>query len=456
MENALGVIEGAATVFRRVNAAMFAYYFQLGLRSLRRNPALTALMVMAIGFGVAASMITWSVFRAVSGNPIPDKSAQLYIPQIDSWGPQQNIKGEPAAALSYTDAMALMHAHQATRQTLLYGVGMSVLPEGSHSLPIAVNGYAVSADFFPMFEVPFLYGSGWSAADDDGHAAAVVLSEEFNQKLFGGVNSVGREIVLDGHDYRVSGVTRHWDPKPRFFALFNGSGFEDPTDFYLPFNRALDMQVSPNSNSCRGHLTFAGWDDWLQSNCVWATAWVELDSAAAVQRYREFLQGYAADQQRAGRFEWAPNVRLRNVMQWLDYQQVVPPESRISLIVALGFFAICLINTIGLLLAKFLRRSGEIGVRRALGASRRQIYAQCLIEAGTVGLVGGVLGLLLTAVGVTGVGLLFSPEIARLAHLDVSLIGLTLLVAVFATMAAAFYPAWRAAQVQPAWQLKSN
>jgi putative ABC transport system permease protein len=134
----------------------------------------------------------------------------------------------------------------------------------------------------------------------------------------------------------------------------------------------------------------------------------------------------------------------------------VPPESRISLLVALSFFVICLINTIGLLLAKFLRRAGEIGVRRALGASRREIYTQYLIEAATVGLAGGMFGLLLTAAGISGVGLLFKPEIARLAHLDLSLVGLTLVVAILATVAAAFYPAWRAAQVQPAWQLKSN
>ena len=435
---------------------MFAYYFDLGLRSLKRNPALTALMVMAIGVGVAASMITYSVFRAVSGNPIPDKSAQLFIPQIDGWGPQQNRDGEPADALNYIDAMALMRAHRATRQTFLYGLSMSVLPGGNQSLPVAVNGYAVYGDFFPMFEVPFLYGSSWSAAEDDGHAAVVVLSEELNQKLFGGTNSVGREITLDGHDYRVAGVARHWDPKPRFFALFNGSGFQDPTDFYLPFTRALDVQVNPNGNSCRGHLSFSGWNDWLQSNCVWVTPWVELDSASDVAAYRHFLEGYAADQQRAGRFAWAPNVRLRNVTQWLDYQKIVPTESRISLIVSLGFFVICLINTIGLLLAKFLRRAGEIGVRRALGASRREIYEQYLIEAATVGLAGGVFGLLLTAVGISGVSLLFSPEIARLAHLDLSLVGLTLTVAVLATVAAAFYPAWRAAQVQPAWQLKAN
>src|SRR5690606_29639900 len=125
-------------------------------------------------------------------------------------------------------------------------------------------------------------------------------------------------------------------------------------------------------------------------------------SSAEVARYRRFLDNYAADQQRAGRFNWAPNVRLRDVAQWLDHQQVVPPESRISLIVAVAFFAICLVNTIGLLLAKFLRRAGEIGVRRALGATRREIYAQYLIEAGTVGLAGGLLGLLLTAVGMSG------------------------------------------------------
>jgi putative ABC transport system permease protein len=143
-------------------------------------------------------------------------------------------------------------------------------------------------------------------------------------------------------------------------------------------------------------------------------------------------------------------------MQWLDHERVVPPESRISLLVAMGFFVICLVNTVGLLLAKFLRRSGEIGVRRALGATRREIYTQYLIEAGTVGLAGGVLGLLLTAAGVSGVGILFQPQIAKLARLDFSLVGLTLLVAVVATMLAAFYPAWRAAKVQPAWQLKSN
>jgi len=436
---------------------MFAYYLDLALRSLKRNKLLTALMVVAIGFGVAASMITYSVFRAVSGNPIPDKSAQLFTPQIDSWGPQQNLQGEPPEALNYVDAMALMRARAAKRQTLIYPVELSVLPGGNRDLPIKAEGYAVYGDFFPMFEVPFRYGSGWQAPQDQSRAPLVVLSEEFNRKLFGGADSVGRVIDLGGNEYRVAGVTRHWNPVPRFYGLFGSSGFEEPADFYIPFTRALDLKINTaGNNSCRGNIDMHGWDDWLRSNCVWITPWVELDTPAEVARYRSFLEGYAADQQRAGRFGWAPNVRLRDVMQWLAYEHVVPPESRISLMVALGFFLICLVNTVGLLLAKFMRRAGEIGVRRALGASRREIHVQFLIEAGTVGTAGGLLGLVLTAVGVSGVGLLFRPEIARLAHVDLSLVGLTLAVAIAATVVAAFYPTWRAAHVQPAWHLRSN
>ena len=439
---------------------MFMHYFKLGLRSLRRNPVLTGLMVMSIGMGVAASMTTWSVFRAVSGNPIPEKSAQLFTALIDNRGPQYNYteKGEPPEALSYRDATALVQAHRAKYQTLLYAVAPSVLPEGNHSLPFTAAGYATNTDFFSMFDVPFQYGSAWSAADDDHHAAVAVISHELNAQLFGGADSVGRELTLNNHTYRIVGVTRHWNPQPRFYDLFSHMAFADPVQLYLPFTRAIDLRIdTAGRNNCGGGGVMpSGRDAWLLSECVWIPVWVELQDKAAVDRYRQFLTAYADEQQRAGRFHWAANVRLRSVTDWLDHMHVVPPESRISLMMSVGFFVICLVNTIGLLLAKFMRRAPEIGVRRALGASRREIYAQFLIEAATVGVAGGLLGLLLTAFGMLGVGLLFVPQIARLAHLDAALVALTLLVAVVATVVAAFYPTWRAAQVQPAWQLKTN
>ena len=439
-------------------SGMFAHNLRLGARSLRKNPVLTALMVMAIGFGVAASMITYAVFRAVSGDPIPQKSSRLFVPMIDNRGPQYNNAGEPPDALNYTDAVALMKAHQAKRQTVLFAVRLSVMPEDAQKAPFKVPGYAATGDFFPMFDVPFQYGSGWSTADDEAHAPVIVISRSLNQKLFGGANSVGREIVLDDQQYRIVGVADQWDPKPRFFDMFSGNAYSEPSQVYVPFHRAMDLKVETAGNNNCGGGGKRGDDreGWLHGQCVWISPWVELDSAADVARYRQFLASYADDQRRAGRFNWAPNVRLRDVLSWLGYKHAVPPESRIALVVAVGFFVICLVNTIGLLLAKFMRRSSEIGVRRALGASRGDIYRQFLAEAGMVGLAGGLLGVVLTGVGMLGVGLVFAPEIARLARLDLSLVSLALLVAIAATVLAAFYPTWRAAQVQPAWQLKSN
>jgi putative ABC transport system permease protein len=435
---------------------MFSYYFQLGLRSLRRNPVLTALMVIAIGFGVAASMTTWSVFRATSGNPIPQKSSSLFIAQVDNYGREGNDAGEPLPWLAYTDAMALMHARQAKRQTAIYPVSSSVVPDDPERLAFPARGYAIYGDFFAMFDVPFLFGNGWSAADDDAHASVVVIGRELNDKMFAGANSVGREINLDGVNYRIIGVTDRWEVTPRFFDIDNQGGFGTPGQVYLPFTRAIDLKMKTSGGLTCNRKTGLDWDSFVHSECVWVSLWVELPTLAEADHYRQFLQSYAAEQQHAGRFNWSPNVRLRDVMQWLSHRHVVPKEARISLLIALSFLLICLVNTAGLLLAKFMRRAPEIGVRRALGASKRTIYAQFMTEAATVGLAGAALGLLLTGLGTFYIDRVFDPSIAKLAHVDVSLVGLTILVSLLSTLLAAFYPTWRASQVQPAWQLKSN
>jgi putative ABC transport system permease protein len=437
---------------------MFAYYLQLGLRSLRKNPLLTLLMVMAIGCGVAASMTTYSVFRATSNNPIPQKSSQLFAPQIDNWGPDatKDNKGEPPNAITYTDAINLMRDKRAKRQTALYPAAISVVPADPSMLPFRETSYAWYADAFAMFDIPFLYGHGWTANEDDSHAAVAVIGKALNDKLFNGANSVGRNITLNGRDYRIVGVTDQWNPEPVFYDVINTNGFDDPIEVFIPLTRAVELQTNTNGNNNCSHDPGKGWDSWIRSECVWLGFWAELPTKSEADAYRQYLNGYAAEQQRSGRFHWAPSTRLHNVTEWLEYQKVVPQEAKVSLLVSLGFLLICLVNTVGLLLAKFMRRSSEIGVRRALGAPRKEIYLQFLIEAAAVGLAGGVVGLLLTGLGVMGVSLVFEPDIAKLARLDVSLVLLTMLVAVLTTVLAAFYPTWRAAQVQPAWQLKSN
>jgi putative ABC transport system permease protein len=285
-----------------------------------------------------------------------------------------------------------------------------------------------------------------------------VISSKLSEKLFGDTNSVGRTLNMEGKDYRIVGVLNNWNPQPRFYDVVNTGGFSfGDEDVFLPFERAIAVGMPNDGNTnCSETPKESGFVGLQHSSCVWMAFMVELDTAETAAAYKQYMDSYASDQQKAGRFSWAPNNRLRNLPDWLDSEHVVPSDTKVSLLVALGLLIVCLVNTAGLLLAKFLRRSSEIGVRRALGAPRMAIYGQFLTEAGVVGLAGGVLGLLLTGIGVASVGWVLPKDIATLARLDVNLLILTLLVAVVATVLAGLYPTFRASRVQPAWQLKSN
>lgn len=93
-------------------------------------------------------------------------------------------------------------------------------------------------------------------------------------------------------------------------------------------------------------------------------------------------------------------------------------------------------------------------MRRALGASRRSIFAQCLIEAGLIGLIGGTLGLLLTLAGLGAIR--NQPvEYADLVHLDLPMFAATFVLALAASIVAGLFPASRASRIAPAMQLKT-
>jgi len=437
---------------------MFNYYLRLGLRSLKRNAVLTALMITAIAVGIGAAMTTLTVFRAMSGNPIPQKSSQLFAPQIDNWGPDrpEGLSSDHLEfQLSYTDAMALMKARAAKRQSALMATRFALRPSNPGQKPFKVFARAAYADFFPMFDVPFKYGGPWSAADDENLAPVTVITRETNDRLFGGANSIGKTIRLDNDNYTVTGVLDDWHLIPHFYDL-GIRPFGDSEGVFLPFTRAIDKKMPPTgSTNCNSDVD-PGFAGLLQSECVWLQFWVELPSAADAEKYRTFLNNYAAEQQRLGRFHWPPHTQLRDVTDWLAYRHIVPNEVHILILVSFGFLLVCLMNAMGLMLAKIMGRAGDIGVRRALGASRGAIFMQCLIETGIVGLAGGIVGLGLTALGLWAARSLLTKEFVALTHLDLTDTGLTVLLAVAATVAAGLYPTWRAAHVQPAWQLKAQ
>jgi len=435
----------------------FLYNLSLASRSIRRSPGLSLLMIVSIGLGIAAALTTFAVFAAVSGDPIPWKSSKLFVPQIDFWGPEalEASKGEPPAALSYMDAMALLRDHRATLQSAMYQIVPWVLPDGSKGAPISSVGHAVTHEFFSLLDIPFVAGSGWGQDDDERGAAVAVISQRLSQRLYGSTDSTGRLINVTGKLYQIKGVMSDWHPQPRYYDLFNTGGFTAAQDDILvPFTHAIATQLRHvGSTACRDNPGAQEIKDLLGTNCAWVAYMVQLDDSVSVGIFRDYLDSYAAEQRRIGRFNWKPNNRLRNLKSWLDYRKVVPKEAKTALSVAIGLLLACLISTSGLLLSQYLRRSGEVGVRRALGAPRKAIYSQFLVEAGVVGFLGGILGLLLTTLSLMGLPKILPEGIAALIHLNGSMIFITLFLAMTSTMAASLYPILLVAKTKIGWQI---
>jgi putative ABC transport system permease protein len=437
---------------------MFGYYLELALRSFRRNKVLTALMVLAIALGIGASMTTLTVFHVLSGDPLPQKSHTLFYPQLDPQTRNNYRPGEdPPGQLTRLDAEALLKARRADRQALMTGGGVAVQPQRAGLLPFLADSRYTTSDFFPMFDVPFLHGGGWSAAADESHAREVVISKALNEKVFGGGNSVGKTLRIDNTDFRVVGVLDAWRPVPKFYDLNTSRhGYGEAEQVFLPFStsRDLDLGRSGNMNCFDSRVEGLDATD-VGAPCVWIQFWVQLDTPEKAKAYRAFLENYSDQQRAAGRFERPNNIRMHDLMGFLRDQRVVPDDVNLQMWLAFGFLLVCLLNTVGLLLAKFMRRSSEIGVRRALGASRMAIFSQCLIEAVTVGLAGGLLGLGLAVLGLWAVRQ--QPvEHATLAHLDPAMLLTTFGLAIVASLFAGALPAWRACQITPAIQLKTQ
>jgi putative ABC transport system permease protein len=432
---------------------MFAYYIDLALRSLKRNKVLTALMVVAVALGIGASMTTLTVLHVLSGDPLPGRSAHLYYPQIDPRdmnGYQPG--GEPPGQVSWTDGMNLLRAKRAHRQALMTGGQVPVQPTQANLDPFYVDARYTTADFFPMFDTPFEYGRPWTAAEDDAAARVAVISSSLNNKLFGGKNSVGQTVRADDVDLRIIGVLGDWRPNPHFYDLYLGQ-YGENEGVFVPLSTSQELKYAHSGSvDCWGA---GGQDNMKTAPCTWLQFWVQLDTPADAASYKSFLTHYSQEQKALGRFERPPTVRLRNVMQWLDYSHVVPGDVRLQTWLAFGFLLVCLVNTVGLMLAKFLRRGGEIGVRRALGAARRAVFEQLLIEAGIVGVAGAIGGLLLAQLGLWLVRQQ-PADYAKLAHLDPLMLVVTFAVAIGATLLAGLLPAWRACRISPALQLKAS
>ena len=192
-----------------------------------------------------------------------------------------------------------------------------------------------------------------------------------NDQLFGGINSVGKTIRIETHTMTIVGVYDHWNLSRNFYDRSFGQSY--PDNFFIPYQFAIDANLPRisrfecweiNAQRARSFRT-GNKEELLSSECSWVTFWAEIPQEQ-LANYQSQLVNYVESQKALGRFP----REIKTYVTSLDDLMLFVNENNgyINMFSAIShlFFTVCLINAIGILLAKFMRKKKEVSLRRAL------------------------------------------------------------------------------------------
>jgi predicted permease len=262
----------------------------------------------------------------------------------------------------------------------------------------------VSETFFTTMDISLLQGRALSESDGDGTPKVAVINESFAQKFFPGESPVGQELNLHGSNWQIVGVCRD--------SKYADIEQENSPTLYFSFRQA---SIADGFFALRTTLP------------PLAVASAARKAVAAID----------------------PNIPLIAIQTQEEVRDATISQERMFAVLcgSLAVFAVLLscIGLYGLMAYQVARRTGEIGIRMALGATRRQIAAPVLREALLLGAAGAAVGLPLTM----ALTRLIRSNLFGVEPCDPFTLGGAMLLLLAVALAAAWIPARRAAKVDP-------
>ena len=428
---------------------MWTYYLGLSLRSLRRTPSLYALVIITLAIGVGALCSNLALFQAMSADPIPGKSDKLFHVSLNTWPEDDTPHEQPHFASRYLDAQKVLESDIPTYATAHYQTRVYTKRMNAKTLQrYSSRVRATTPSFFALTDAPFMWGRGFMSAE----GTEVVIGHELNTKLFGGKNSVGEHIEIDGKPYSVVGVLKPWHLRPRFYHMEQNSAFHPTSDLFVPLETAIDSNwgVWGHSSSVNapGELSES-----RPLNKYYLSLWVELNSEAQKKAFAQYLDDYTQSLKDNGNHPLAINNQLHDIKSWAKKQKVVDERLLAFSIATALFLLVCIFNASSLLLAKFHSEKSEMGLRRALGASRSNLFRQGVIEASIVGVIGGIAALFLSWLFLQ-ISVQLIPDLKPVAHLDFAVLTQGFCIAIATAWLSTAYPLWQANRASISAEMK--
>jgi putative ABC transport system permease protein len=402
--------------------------FATALRALLSNKLRSILTMLGILIGVAAVVSVLSLGsaqRAIVEQSFATLGSNLIyvIPREGSVG---GMVGE--ATLTVGDAEAIARQASSVVGVAPTAQTYAQVVAGGESLNSLIAGITPEAEWVDNYAVA--QGGFITESDYRARSRVAVLGSEVAKTLFGEIDPTGQSIRIAGRQFQVIGVLK---------SRGTGFGFED-VRVYIPLS-TLYSTVAASQAGSRGNSV-----DMIS---------VQVESSDKLDSAEQEITAILRDTHNIREGE-DDDFRVLNIASVAD--QVTQVLGIIQLVLA-GIAGISLlvggIGIMNIMLVSVTERIREIGLRKAVGAKRRDILIQFLIEAATLGLCGGAVGVLvgwvivkIMSVIATGAGFPFT------AILSGDAIALAAGVSIFVGLISGLYPAIRAARLDPIESLR--
>ncbi len=324
---------------------MLAYQIRIALKSLRRNPALSALVICGIGLGIAVSTAFITTYYLMAGDPIPHKSDQLFFVEIDAWDPaypfdEEHPEQATESALLIATRAASLESEIPTYQSAMFKSSLTIQPEGDDERPYRARARLCFSGFLPhvrgALRIRRPLGSErrrqhrTGRSDRQGDQSATL-------RRSGQRRASGSRSTTATSRSSVSSVTG--DPMSSS-TISTTIRSRRPKRSSSPSIFSSPMEIASTGNTIRtGRPTFKTptRTSWSLSpsgsrcglNCI--------RRRQTAQEYSAFLDAYAEEQKKLGRHGRPVNNVLLSVTDYMVAEEVVQDEAKILLIISILF-----------------------------------------------------------------------------------------------------------------------
>lgn len=420
--------------FRRLEN--FARDITFSARVLRKSPGFTIVAILTLALGVGANTTVFSVINGLLLRPlaVPDSHQLVVIGTVDSGSPQVNY------SLSEPMFRGLEHRRQQFTEVFAFDLHIVQVKGGNGNEN--VQGDIVSGDFFSALEIPPLMGRTLTPADDakggNPTGFGVVISESFWTRWFDRTPAViGQKLRINNTLFTVVGVM----PKQ-----FIGANPSERPELFLPLAAEPTLEGS-RSMVVAGHHAW-----WLTTmarmkpgiRVIQANADVAASSTAVLRENIPDARWVADREQRHFRFTAEPGSTGFTYIRQFFTRPLLAVFAMCG-----GILLLACLNLASLLMARGTARQKELATRLAMGASRRRLIQQLMVESLLVAVTGTAAGLAIAPlVSQSLAAVLLGGDTSQSVHIDTSLdlrvFAFAALAAILAALLIGLVPALRA------------